>query len=64
MREHRHFAAQVAADDQQRIELVDAGDGQTAETGRRRIRGLVAEIRLAQAMIDVVRAQRARETAE
>ena len=45
-----------------RIELVDVGDGEPTETGSRRIGGLVAEIRLAQAMVDVVRAQRARRS--
>ena len=61
MREHRSFAAQIGTHDQQRIELIDGGDGKPAESGSRRIVGLVAEIQLTQAMIDVGRTQRARE---
>ena len=61
VRQHRRFTAQVAADDQQGVELVDAGDRQASESGRGRVVGLVAEIRLAQAMVDVARAERARE---
>ena len=61
VRQHRRFTPQVAADHQQGVELVDAGDRQAAEAWRGRIVGLVAEIRLAQAVVDAVRAERARE---
>ena len=61
MRQHRHFAAQVGTHHQQAIELVDVGNGEATEARRGRISCLIAEIRLTQAMIDVARAQRARE---
>ena len=64
MRQHRRFAAQVRSHHEQRVQLVDARDAEPAEARRRRIRGLVAEVRLAQAVIDVVRPQRARQARE
>jgi hypothetical protein len=44
MREYRRFVPKVAADHQQRIELIDRGDRETPEAGRRGVIGLVAEI--------------------
>jgi hypothetical protein len=62
--EQGRFAAQVAADDEQCIELVDRGDREPAQAGRGGIGCLVAEIRLAQAVVDVRRAERACELRE
>ncbi len=64
MRQHRRFAAQVRADHQQRVELIDVGDREPTQARRRRIGILVADIRLAQAMIDVGRTQRTRQAAQ
>ena len=58
VRDQRHFLAQVRADDQHARGLLDFGDG-AAEGGRNRIVGLVAEIDATQAMVEVVRAERA-----
>lgn len=64
VRQHRRLAAQVRTHDQQSIELVDGRDGEATQARGRRIGVLVAEIQLAQAMVDVGRAQRTRQAAE
>jgi hypothetical protein len=64
VREQWRFTAQIAAHDEQRIELVDRGDRETAQAGRGGIGSLVAEIRLAQAVIDVRGTERARQLRE
>ena len=63
MGEHRRFAAQVASHHEQRVEFIDARNREPAETGRGRIVRLIAEVRLPQPMVDVARAQGAREFA-
>ncbi len=60
MRDQRHFLAQVRADDQHARGLLDLGDG-APEHRRNRIVGLVTEIDATQAMVEVVRADRARD---
>ena len=52
------FPAQVRADDEQRLECVDLSDAR-AECGKHGVCGLVTEIALPQAVIDVVRAESA-----
>jgi hypothetical protein len=64
VREHGGLPAQIGTHHQQRIKLVDGGNGKPTESGSRRIVGLVAEIRLTQAVIDVGRTQRACEFSE
>jgi hypothetical protein len=61
VRQHRRLTAQVRPDHEQRVEFVDGGDGEAAEAGRHGVRILVAEVRLAQAMVDVVRTERTRD---
>ena len=56
MREHRHFAAQVRTDDQQRFERIDLRDA-PAERGHGGIGDVAGEIHLAQTVVHVQRAQ-------
>ena len=59
MREHRDFLTQVRTDEQNALQTFDFGDGQ-AQPRVGRLLLLSAEIKLAQAMIDVVAAKPAR----
>ncbi len=60
MREHRHLVSQMAAYDEQRLELFGGRD-RVAEIRSERIRRRVAKVDLPQAMIDVRRPRAARQ---
>src|SRR5688572_4803939 len=63
MRDDRHFHAQVRADHENALPSVDIGDA-AAEKRRRRIVRLIAEVTLAQAVIDVVATEVPRDALE
>ena len=63
MRQQRHFMAQVRSDDEHPLERFHVGDLQT-EIRIGRLALLAAKIQLAQAMIDVVAAEAARDLRE